>query len=65
MLINGQYNEEKNTYTCSGIVKKGDYQRVIVTFIKEAEGYELFASTVAAPLFRRVAERMVIHERKV
>ena len=41
---------------------KNEYQRVIVTYVKEAKGTRLFASTVAAPLFEKIAERMLIHE---
>lgn len=65
MLINGEYVQTKNRYTCAGIVQKGNYQRVIVTFVQEAEKGNLFASTVAAPLFEEIAERMLIHERQV
>lgn len=63
ILINGQYDTNRNLFTCAGIVEHGDYSRVIVTFIKEAQGYNLYASTVAAPLFERVAQRMLIHEK--
>jgi cell division protein FtsI/penicillin-binding protein 2 len=62
MLINGKYNTEKNLYTCAGIVEKDDYQRVIVTFIKEAKQKNIFASTVAVPLFENVAQCMLIHD---
>ena len=63
MLIDGQYNTEKNLYTCAGIVEKDKYQRVIVTFVKEAQRKNIFASTVAVPLFEAIAERMLIHEK--
>jgi len=63
MLIDGQYNTEKNLYTCAGIVEKDNYQRVIVTFVKEAQQKNIFASTVAVPLFESIAERMLIHEK--
>lgn len=63
MLIDGQYNTEKNLYTCAGIVEKDNYQRVIVTFVKEAQQKNVFASTVAVPLFESIAERMLIHEK--
>lgn len=65
MLINGIYVPTKNRYTCAGIVEKGDYQRVIVTFIQEAHRGNLFAATVAAPLFEEIAERMLMHEQMV
>jgi cell division protein FtsI (penicillin-binding protein 3) len=63
MLIDGKYNPEKNLYTCAGIVEKDNYQRVIVTFVKEVEQKNVFASTVAVPLFESIAERMIIHEK--
>ncbi len=63
MLVNGQYDKIRNLYTCAGIIERDDYQRVIVTFIKEATGYNLFAATVAVPLFEKVTEAMLVHER--
>lgn len=62
-LVNGTYDPGKNIYTCAGIVQKDDYQRVIVTFIKEAAQKNIFASTVATPLFEKIAEQMLISER--
>lgn len=63
LLINGEYDTQRNLYTCAGIVERDGYQRVIVTFIREAHGYNLYASTVAAPLFEQVAQKMLIHEK--
>ena len=63
MLIDGKYNPDKNIYTCAGIVEKDDYQRVIVTFVKEAQQKNIYASTVAVPLFESVAERILIHDK--
>jgi len=63
MLIDGTYDPKKNIYTCGGIIEKNNYQRVIVLFIKQAEKKGLYASTVAAPLFERIATRMLIHDR--
>ena len=63
MLENGNYDPNKNLFTCAGIVQKGDYQRVIVTFVKEAAPKHRFAALVAAPLFERVAEKTVIHDK--
>jgi len=65
MLIDGVYVDTKNRYTCAGIVQKGDYQRVIVTFVQEAARGDLFAATVTAPLFEEIAERMLIHEKMI
>jgi cell division protein FtsI (penicillin-binding protein 3) len=65
MLIDGEYNPEKNIYSCAGIIEKDNYQRVIVTFVKEAQNKNLYASTVAVPLFESVAERMLIHDKMI
>lgn len=62
ILVNGQYRPEKNIYTCAGIIEKNGYKRVVVTFIKEASKPNLFAATVAAPLFERVAQKVLIHD---
>lgn len=56
----GVYSTKDHLYTFAGIVEKNDYKRVIVTFIKEPERAHMWASEVTAPLFQRVAERMVI-----
>lgn len=63
LIENGIYNPHKNIFTCAGIVEKGDYQRVIVTFIKETEKSNLYASMVAAPLFERIAQKVLIHDK--
>jgi len=65
LLENGQYNGRKNIYTCAGIIEKGDYKRVIVTFIKESPIHNLFASQVSAPLFERIAEKLLIHDKQL
>ena len=63
MLENGQYNPDHNIFTCAGIVEKDDYQKVIVVFIKEVAQKDLYAATVAAPLFEQVAEKTLIKDR--
>ena len=63
MLENGHYNPDKNIFTCAGIVQKDTYQRVIVVFIKEVAQKNLYASTVAAPLFEQIAEKILIKDR--
>lgn len=62
MLINGVYCPDRNIYTFVGIIEKDNYKRVIVTFIKDAQQKDLYASSVAAPLFERIAENLVIHD---
>ncbi len=62
-LVNGAYDHDKNIYTAAAIIEKGSYKRVIVTCIKESNVENAFASTIAMPVLRRIAEKMVIHER--
>lgn len=63
MLENGHYNPDKNIFTCAGIIQKDDYQKVIVVFIKEVAQKDLYAATVAAPLFEQIAEKTLIKDR--
>lgn len=62
-LIDGVYDTTKHRYTCAGIVEKDDYQRVIIAFLKDARSNNLYASTVVAPLFEKIAQKMLIHDR--
>jgi cell division protein FtsI (penicillin-binding protein 3) len=62
-LVNGLYEPTKNRFTCGGILEKGDYKRVIVVFIKEVAQAGMYAATVAAPLFERVAKKLLIHDK--
>ena len=63
MLIDGKYSEDHNLYTFAGIVEKNNYKRVIVTFVKDTNLKNVHASNITAPLFARIAEKMLIHER--
>ena len=65
LLDNGTYNQNKNIFTCASIVEKGPYKRVIVSYIKETQTPNAHADTVAVPLQKRIAEKMIIHERVV
>lgn len=58
----GRYSKTAHNYTFAGIVEKDGYRRVVITFIREPSKAQLWASEVAAPLFHRVAEKMVIHD---
>lgn len=61
LIVDGKYDETKNFYGFVGIIEKGDYKRVIGCFLKESPRKNLFASTVAAPLFRKIVEKLLIH----
>ncbi len=63
LLEDGKYTTKKNIYTCAGIIEKDNYHRVIVTFIKESPRQNLYASQVSAPLFERIAEKVLIHDK--
>lgn len=62
-MKNGRYSTLDHIYTFAGIIEKGDYRRVIVTFVKEPEKSHLWASQVAMPLFFSLAKRMVVHDK--
>lgn len=59
----GHYDENKNTYGFAGIVEKNGYKRVIACFLKESKRHNLYASTVSAPLFERIAEKTLMHDK--
>jgi len=62
-LIDGQYDNTKNIFTCAGILEKGDYRRVIVVFINQVAKRNLLAATVAAPLLEKLAKKLLIHDK--
>ncbi len=66
LLKEGVYSSENHMYTFAGIVEKADYQRVIITMIKEPKGVShLFSSQITAPLFKTILQRMVVIEKVV
>lgn len=66
LIENGHYNANKNLFSFCGIVEKGSYKRVIVAYIKETQlkGH-ILAQAVSAPLFERIAQKMLIHEKVI
>ena len=58
-----QYDENKNTYGFAGIIEKDGYKRVIACFLKESKRHNLYASTVSAPLFEKIAEKTLMHDK--
>lgn len=60
----GQYSKKHHVYSFGGMIEKDDYKRVIVTFINEPKNPNLWASQVTAPLFAKVAEKLIIHDLK-
>jgi cell division protein FtsI (penicillin-binding protein 3) len=65
LVIDGKYNTEHNIYTFAGIIQKNNFQRVIVTFIKDVGRGDVYASTIAVPLFERIAQIVLIHDKVV
>jgi cell division protein FtsI (penicillin-binding protein 3) len=63
ILVDGKYDSNRNMYTCAGIIEKGDYQRVIVTFVRECPKKNMYASMVTAPLLERVAQKTLINDK--
>lgn len=63
LLTNGRYEENKNIFTFMGAVEKGDYKRIIITFIKEIKQKNVYASSIALPLFEQVLDKMLMHDK--
>lgn len=63
LITDGKYVENRNIYTFAGILEKGDYKRVIVTFIKEIQNPGVLASVIAAPVFVQIAQQLLIHDK--
>lgn len=62
-VINGEYAPDHCIYTFAGIIEKNDYKRVIVTFIDDAHvARNVYSSTIAVPLFERVAHDVLLHD---
>lgn len=62
-IIEGKtYTEDKNLYTFIGSVEKGNYRRVITAYIRETEK-KSYSSVIAAPIFKQIAEAIILHER--
>lgn len=62
IVKNGKYSSKDNICVYAGIVEKGDYKRVIVTFIKEPKESIVWASQIALPLFNKIAKKIVVYD---
>jgi len=65
LLVNGHYVSEENMYGFFGVVEKGSYKRAIGCFVKKSPYRDLYAATVAAPLFKKIVEKLLIHEQVI
>lgn len=63
LLTNGKYEKNKNIFTFIGIIQKDSYKRIVITFIKETTKPGAYASTIAVPLFEKIAHKMLIHDK--
>ncbi|MBI2353099.1 penicillin-binding protein 2 [Candidatus Dependentiae bacterium] len=61
LLVNGNYDDDKHLYTFIGSIEYNNYKRVVVVYIKETKTIA-YASIIAAPLFRALAEAMIMHD---
>jgi cell division protein FtsI (penicillin-binding protein 3) len=63
-IKDGRYSASIHNYTFAGIIAKNNYHRVVVTFIREPqETKTVWASEIALPLFKIIAQRMIAHDR--
>jgi cell division protein FtsI (penicillin-binding protein 3) len=65
LVENGKYTPDHNAYSFCGSIEKDGYRRVIVTFVKDSSRKGIYAATVAAPLFVKIAEKVLIHDKIV
>ncbi len=63
LVVNGKYSKQHNIYSFVGFVERGSYKRVIAVYVKDSPQPGLLASMVAAPLFEKIAEKMIIHDK--
>lgn len=63
LVVNGKYSKQHNIYSFVGFVERGSYKRVIAVYVKDSPQSGLLASMVAAPLFEKIAEKMIIHDK--
>ena len=63
LLVDGKYSDDHSIYSFIGIVEHKNYKRIIALYVKDSSRKNLFAATVAAPLFEKIAEKMIIHDR--
>lgn len=63
LLTGGKYDSNRSLFTFVGLIEKGNYKRIVITFIKESKIKNAYASTIAVPLFEKVAHKMLIHDK--
>lgn len=58
----GRYSSTDHVYTYGGIIERGGYRRVVVTFVKEPKKAHMWASEVSLPLFANFVQKMIVYE---
>lgn len=58
----GKYSLKNYVCTYGGVIEKGDYKRVIITFVKDPKDEKVWASQITLPLFHRISERLVVYD---
>lgn len=61
ILDHGKYNEDKHLNTFIGYIEKGCYKKVIAVYVKESKVAQ-YSSVITAPLFKKIAEALVLHD---
>lgn len=61
ILDDGKYNEDKHLNTFIGYIEKDDYKKVIAVYVKESKVAQ-YSSVITAPLFKQIAEALVLHD---
>jgi cell division protein FtsI (penicillin-binding protein 3) len=62
LLTNGKYDPNRHIFTFMGALEKDQYKRIIITCIKETTQKNAYASTTAVPLFKNIAEQLIVHD---
>jgi len=64
LAMDGAYSQDHLIFSFAGIVQKGSYSRVIVTCIKNVKNpHKKYGANTAAPLFEKIAEQMLVHDK--
>jgi cell division protein FtsI (penicillin-binding protein 3) len=61
ILENGVYNEDKHLNTFIGYVNKDHYHQVIGVYVRESKK-AAYSSIITAPIFKKAAEILLIHD---
>lgn len=65
IIENGEYQENKNIYTCIGHIENDKQKRIIAVFIKFSNKKNIYAVSIALPLFLEIANLLYVREYKI